>query len=359
MPRVTQASTKARKCRDDQSRRSTVLDAAETAFVEEGYQGTTTDRIAARAEVSVGTVYNFCGSKEKLYAAVVSRIGGELVDYVERSVLPVADPAAAVELLIRFRLANFDRHRLLLILFSGERVVGSCPPPESMPGDAKRLYYSYLDAVGRVFAKGMERGIFARMHPLHLALSFEGMLNAFVGYWLGRGHSRRAEVHSRRLTETFLSVAGIKPVPEGADSSDAMSRQVFVTSFDASRLQELITVARAFGSEDSAAHLDELEAELNASRVVESAAVPRDVVTMSSRLRLRLRPEGGDWCRTLAFPADVQEGDENISVLTPLGTALLGCRVGDVVEAEFGGRRICCEVAELLYQPEAAGDFHR
>jgi regulator of nucleoside diphosphate kinase len=61
----------------------------------------------------------------------------------------------------------------------------------------------------------------------------------------------------------------------------------------------------------------------------------------------------------LAFPADVQEGDESISVLAPLGTALLGRRVGDVVEAEFEGRRICCEVAELLYQPEAAGDFHR
>jgi len=359
MPRVTQASTKARRRRDDQSRRSAVLDAAETAFVEEGYQGTTTDRIAARAEVSVGTVYNSYGSKEKLYAAVVSRVGGEMVDFVERSVLPVADTVAAVELLVRFRLADFDRHRLLLILFSGERVVGSCPPPEGMPGDAKRLYYSYLDAVGRVFSRGMDGGVFARMHPLHLALSFEGMLNAFVGYWLGRGHSRRAEIHARRLAETFLSIAGVKPAPDNTNATDTQSRQVFVTSFDASRLQELITVARAFGSEDGAAHLDELEAELKASRVVESAAVPRDVVTMSSRLRLRLGPDGGDWCCTLAFPADAQAGDESVSVLTPLGTALLGRRVGDVVEADFDGRRIHCEVAELLYQPEAAGDFHR
>ena len=358
MPRITQASTKARRKRDDQSRRLAVLDAAEGAFVEEGYQGTTTDRIALRAEVSVGTVYNLYASKERLYAAVAERVGEEMVAHMEQTVLPVADPGGALDLLVRFRLSGFDRHRLLLVLFSAERVAGSSPPPESMP-EARRLYDAYLDRVASLFAAGMKRGRFASLDPLHLALSFEGMVSAFVGYWLGRERGRCGEEHSRRFTETFLAFASARPAPADAAPAETMDRQIFVTSFDASRLRELITVARAFGDSENAGHLDELEASLASSRMVEPDAVPRDVVTMNSRVRLRPLGDGDPWTCSLVFPADAHDGRESVSVLTPLGTALLGRRVGAAVEAAGDGTRLHCEVAELLYQPEAAGDFHR
>ena len=59
---------------------------------------------------------------------------------------------------------------------------------------------------------------------------------------------------------------------------------------------------------------------------------------------------------TLVFPeaADPEEG--RISVLAPLGAALLGCRVGETVEFRVpGGAARSCEILIVLYQPEAAG----
>lgn len=359
MPRVTKPTTRARRRQDDLSRELAILDAAEAAFIRDGYLGATTDRIASLAGVSVGTVYNIHGSKERLYAAVAERVGKAMTSHVQRSVLPVTNPDAAVEVLVRFRLRDFDRHRLLLVLFSSERVVGACPDPESVPGELRTLYYAYLDNVATVFSRGMDQGFFARMHPVHLALTFEGVLNAFAGYWLRPRQDGRLEQQAREVTDTFLKMAGLKPTPARTDDVEPASRQVFVTSFDMSRLRELIAVARAFGSEGNAAHLGELEEELQGSCVVEPAAVPRDVVTMNSRVRLRCLPSGESRACTLVFPADADQTDGRVSVLTPLGTALLGRRLGAVVESMVAGEPIRCEVSELLYQPEAAGDFHR
>jgi regulator of nucleoside diphosphate kinase len=360
MARVTKATTKARRRRDNLARRTEILDAAERALIAEGYQGATTDRIAAEAGVSVGTIYNTCGNKDQIYAAVVERVAEEMVSYVEQSVLPVADADAAVEVLVRYRLSEFDRQRLLFVLFSSERAIGVCPRPDNMPGKTKQLYYNYLDTVGKLFSRGMDRGVFARVHPLHLALSFEGMLNAFVGYWLNPERQESLETQARRLTESFLAIAGLKSQEGGAPVPEGPSRQVFMTSFDVSRLRELIEVARAFGDPGSAAHLDELEAGLGASRVVESAAVPRDVVTMNSRVRLRVLSAEESWPCTLVFPADAGSERDTVSILTPLGTALLGCRVGATIQAASpDGEMVSYEVTDLLYQPEAAGDFHR
>ena len=66
----------------------------------------------------------------------------------------------------------------------------------------------------------------------------------------------------------------------------------------------------------------------------------------------------GGFAAPLVFPSDADIDEGRLSVLAPLGTALLGARVGDLVEvnAPAGVRRI--KVEKVLYQPEAAGDFH-
>ncbi len=62
-------------------------------------------------------------------------------------------------------------------------------------------------------------------------------------------------------------------------------------------------------------------------------------------------------CCTLVFPEDALSAEERISVLAPLGAAILGCRAGDVIrfQAPSGWRTV--RIAEVLYQPEAAGRF--
>ena len=101
----------------------------------------------------------------------------------------------------------------------------------------------------------------------------------------------------------------------------------------------------------------ELLAEMERALVTSADALPSGVVQMGSTVIFR--SEDGETRRvTLVFPgqADISKG--KISILAPLGTALLGYRVGDVINWHLprGDRRL--RIDEIVYQPEAAGDFH-
>jgi regulator of nucleoside diphosphate kinase len=104
--------------------------------------------------------------------------------------------------------------------------------------------------------------------------------------------------------------------------------------------------------------LTALEAELDRGQVVDPGRVPKAVVTMHSRVRVRDLGDDGQETYTLVYPDDADINEGKLSVLAPLGTALLGARAGEVVEfdAPAGTRRL--KVERVLYQPEAAGDFH-
>jgi regulator of nucleoside diphosphate kinase len=101
-----------------------------------------------------------------------------------------------------------------------------------------------------------------------------------------------------------------------------------------------------------------LKDELDRGTVVAPGGVPKGVVTMHSRVRVRDVEEDETETYSLVYPDEADINDGKLSVLAPLGTALLGTRVGDVVEfdAPAGTRRL--KVERVLYQPEAAGDFH-
>lgn len=101
-----------------------------------------------------------------------------------------------------------------------------------------------------------------------------------------------------------------------------------------------------------------LKGELERGNVVAPGSVPKGVVTMRSRVRVRDLKADEMETYTLVYPeeADIELG--KLSVLAPLGTALLGTRIGDVIafDAPAGTRRL--KVEKVLYQPEAAGDLH-
>lgn len=135
-------------------------------------------------------------------------------------------------------------------------------------------------------------------------------------------------------------------------------RRIFITAFDKKRLDELISVAREFGGQ-ARKDLDGLAAELARANVVESKKIPADVVTMNSKVVLHDLDTSEDETYELVFPNEANADSGAISVLAPIGTAILGYRVGDSVEwpVPSGLRRI--RIDKVLYQPEAAGDFHR
>lgn len=101
-----------------------------------------------------------------------------------------------------------------------------------------------------------------------------------------------------------------------------------------------------------------LEQELEQALVVAPDLVPDDVVTMNSVVRIHDLAVSQDKTVRLVYPADHEDGYDGLSVATPLGTALLGRRVGDQVSCwePAGQRRV--RIDEVLYQPEREGAFH-
>ncbi len=135
-----------------------------------------------------------------------------------------------------------------------------------------------------------------------------------------------------------------------------MSRQIFITEADLSKLERLINVAKEFNS-GKKEYLEKLEQELARAHVVLPTAVPDDVITMNSKVLLRDIDYGDEMTYTLVYPDDADLSQDKISVLAPIGTAILGYRTGDQVEWEVPNGVVRLRVEKLLYQPEAAGDF--
>lgn len=359
MPRVTQASTKARRVSEIQARKQSVLEAARTVFAASGYPSAATDDIAVQAGVSVGTVYNFFASKEILFARTVESIGDEVLAGA-RVALEAGDSLeSCVREIVRLRLAGYERQRLFFMVASDAGVSGAYPVPEAISERIMPLYYRYLDLVAKVLKRGVGDRSFEKMTPLSMAISMEGIINGFASYWTRPGVSQPLDRHVGQVTETLLRVFALNDRTRSVAGSAAVKRgrEVYITRFDFERLRELISVARTFGGSDQAAHLDELAHALARARIVDARAVPQDVCTMNSRVRLRNIEKRIRRVVTLSFPADAGTQDR-VSVLEPLGTALLGGRVGAAVAVAGRGVDGKYEIIEMLYQPESAGHYH-
>jgi regulator of nucleoside diphosphate kinase len=136
----------------------------------------------------------------------------------------------------------------------------------------------------------------------------------------------------------------------------AEKQQIVVTEGDFDRLRALVESPRYRATH--ALFLTALSEELDRGEVVPAADLPRGIVTMRSQVRVRDLDDDETETYTLVYPEEADIDAGKLSVLAPLGTALLGTRVGQVVEfdAPAGARRL--KVEKILYQPEAAGDLH-
>lgn len=134
------------------------------------------------------------------------------------------------------------------------------------------------------------------------------------------------------------------------------ARSIYITVQDMNRLGRMLTKAVAAAENDE--HLLQLEEELDRAKLVRSQEVPPDVVTMNSKIRVRDVDTGEEKVFTLVFPDAQEGGPDKVSVLSPLGTSVLGFRVGDTTRWKADDKVVNLKVAELLYQPEAAGDYH-
>ena len=131
-------------------------------------------------------------------------------------------------------------------------------------------------------------------------------------------------------------------------------KTIYITDLDIKRLKELIKVAREFGDNKDEIYLEELEKELNRGKIVKSKDVPENVITMNSKILLKDLDGQEEMTYKLVFPDNANSNHNKVSILAPIGIALLGYKVGDIIELKVpaGLRRL--EVKKILYQPESS-----
>lgn len=102
-----------------------------------------------------------------------------------------------------------------------------------------------------------------------------------------------------------------------------------------------------------------LRAELDRAEVREPREMPGDVITMNSTARFVDEASGEEHEMTLVYPRDAG-APGTVSILAPVGSALLGLQVGQRIDwAGPGGRTLQLRVLAIAYQPEAGREFHR
>ncbi|HWD30846.1 MAG: nucleoside diphosphate kinase regulator [Pseudomonas sp.] len=131
---------------------------------------------------------------------------------------------------------------------------------------------------------------------------------------------------------------------------------IIVTRLDVQRLERLIDSLDE-KTQDSPGVLA-LQDELDRAEQVGHEEVPAGVVTMNSRVHCREEASGKDYHLTLVYPKDANADEGKISILAPIGSALLGLSVGEQIDWPApGGKTLKLKLLEVEYQPEAAGDF--
>jgi regulator of nucleoside diphosphate kinase len=129
---------------------------------------------------------------------------------------------------------------------------------------------------------------------------------------------------------------------------------IFITEPDYKRLIDVIQAERQ-NKNVSPELLAKLGEELKRAKKVAPAKIPADVVTMNSTVLLKDLNTGKEMTLTLVYPSDADIKSHKISVLAPVGTALLGYKAGDIIEWKIPSGTARFQIEEIVYQPESAG----
>jgi regulator of nucleoside diphosphate kinase len=130
-----------------------------------------------------------------------------------------------------------------------------------------------------------------------------------------------------------------------------MPKRIIVTASDVERLERLL---ESRSRQSDYVGLEALEHELDRADIVNSDTISKHIVTMNSRVRLHDLDRDVEFVCSIVFPAEADSEQGRVSVLAPLGVALLGYRVGHIVRFETPGGTRRVKIKAIEYQPEAA-----
>ncbi len=131
------------------------------------------------------------------------------------------------------------------------------------------------------------------------------------------------------------------------------AREIYVTLSDKERLHSLIEIYKG----KDAVYLERLEEELDTAMTIRPENIPHDVVTMNSKVRIKDLDTGEEKILSLVFPGQTDTAEKTVSILAPIGTALIGYREGDTIEWKVPAGTKRFQIVEIIYQPERQGNY--
>jgi len=130
--------------------------------------------------------------------------------------------------------------------------------------------------------------------------------------------------------------------------------EITISSLDSQRLEDLIDSL----SKGAVAGVNELEEELARATVVAPREVPDNIVTMNSTVKFFVESTNKEFELTLVYPKDMDSSGKTISILAPVGSALLGLSIGDEIEwPKPGGGNLKIKIIQITFQPERSGEY--
>lgn len=129
-----------------------------------------------------------------------------------------------------------------------------------------------------------------------------------------------------------------------------------LSKLDYQRLKQAIKLAKT-NTRISPRQLINLIRGVDEAILLDPSQIPADVVTMNSRINLEYVATGRQLEVSLVYPEEADGGYNKISIFSPLATALLGCKRGSLASLTTPFGSINVRITQILYQPEAAGDF--
>ncbi len=132
--------------------------------------------------------------------------------------------------------------------------------------------------------------------------------------------------------------------------------EIVLSKVDSGRLINTLKMAR----QNRTCHVNDAERlmkELERAKITDPESIPGDVVTMNSLVRIYIPSMNSTREIKIVYPENANLKENKISIFAPMATALLGYRKGDEVEWNMPAGKVSIIIEEILYQPEAAGDF--
>lgn len=132
--------------------------------------------------------------------------------------------------------------------------------------------------------------------------------------------------------------------------------KIIINRLDYSRIKKSINDAKQFRS-ISNDEAEKLLKELDSAKIVEPEAIPSNVVTTNSIMKLSFQNNNKQIQFQIVYPEQANVKENKISIFSPIATALIGYKVNDEIEWIVPAGLTKIRIDEIIYQPEAAGDY--